>query len=251
MSRKNSVLVTGGTGLIGRSIITALLKQGRTVVVTSRGHAMDEESRYDADQSRLIHVEIDLLQEHAPAQLLDALDRENVSIGQFVHAARSLTSLAVNSDGYTDPENFRAEFELQVVLPYRVVLALRQQDRHPLDSVVLLGSQYGLVAPNPALYGGDLTRSPIQYGVSKAALHHLARELAARLAPNTRVNAIAFGGFEGRADDVFDNRYGSMAPAGRMLRANEAVGPVLFLLSDSSASVTGAVLVADGGWSIW
>jgi NAD(P)-dependent dehydrogenase (short-subunit alcohol dehydrogenase family) len=36
-----------------------------------------------------------------------------------------------------------------------------------------------------------------------------------------------------------------------MLREDEVIGPVDFLLDDASSSVNGHVLVADGGWSIW
>ena len=73
-----------------------------------------------------------------------------------------------------------------------------------------------------------------------------------RLAPRVRINCVAFGGFAGRTNNDFKERYGRMAPLGRMLTEEDAGGPVSFLLDDTaSAAMTGHVLVADGGWSIW
>ena len=56
---------------------------------------------------------------------------------------------------------------------------------------------------------------------------------------------------EGRVDEAFLSRYASLVPSRRMLNEDEIIGPVDFLLSDSSSAVNGHVLVADGGWSIW
>lgn len=247
----NAVLVTGGTGLIGRSIVSALLRENRAVVITSRSEGEPSELWGVIGTPKLLQIRVDLMADTATAVVMQALRENGVRVTQIVHAARSLDSLATSPDASSAPESLRAEFELQVVLPYRLVLSIDQAEEHSLESVVLIGSQYGLVAPNSNLYARDLSKSPIQYGLSKAALHHLAKELAVRLAPRVRVNAVAFGGFQGRANQDFVDRYSSMIPSGRMLLAEEAAGPVLFLLSDASSSVTGTVLVADDGWTVW
>lgn len=248
---EDAVLVTGGTGLIGRAIVSALLRENRAVVLTSRSEKKPFTFWGVSGTPELLQIQVDLTTDDAPAKVMETLRANGVRVTQLVHTARSLNSLATNPDGSSAPDQLRAEFELQVVLPYRLVLSIDQAEEHALESVVLLGSQYGLVGPNSNLYERDLSKSPIQYGVSKAALHHLAKELAVRLAPSVRVNAIAFGGFQGRATQEFVDQYSSMNPSGRMLRAEEAAGPVLFLLSDASSSVTGSILVADGGWTVW
>jgi NAD(P)-dependent dehydrogenase (short-subunit alcohol dehydrogenase family) len=120
-----------------------------------------------------------------------------------------------------------------------------------LKRVVNIGSQYGIVAPNRALYGDFERQSFIHYGVAKAALVHLSREMAVRLAPAIRVNCVSFGGVEGRADADFQARYAALTPGGRMLRNDEIFGAVAFLSSDASSGTTGHNLVVDGGWTAW
>ena len=115
-----------------------------------------------------------------------------------------------------------------------------------------IGSQYGSVAVNPALYMGTKRESPIHYGVAKAALSQLTKELAVRFADNgIQVNCIAYGGVEGRADDQFKQRYSKMVPMGRMLCEDEIVWPLDALLSKKSGPMTGQTLNFDGGWTIW
>ncbi|UWQ95893.1 SDR family oxidoreductase [Rhodobacteraceae bacterium M385] len=249
-----TALITGATGKLGSAIARHLAPLGWDLVLTSRNvtrcDPLVEELR--AVGAGVHAVELDLLSQESAESLAARIANTGVRITHVVSNARSLDTLAVEADGTTQHYNFVDEFAVEVVAPYRMLMRIANDPRHALSSVVTVGSQYGVVAPNPQLYEGDLSRSPIQYGVSKAALHHMTRELAVRMAPNVRVNCVAYGGFEGRTDAAFLERYAQLAPLGRMLTVEEAGGPVAFLLDDAAASsVTGHVLVADAGWSVW
>lgn len=180
------------------------------------------------------------------------LDQLGLEPDSLINNARSLSSLRVGELGITAREDFLAEFSLGVIVPYELVMALAFRPLSKLRSVVNIGSIYGSVAPNQNLYEDPVRQSPIQYGVSKAAVAHLSKELAVRLAPKgIRVNCVALGGVEGRADERFKSRYGSLCPAGRMLNEDEVSGPVDMLLSQCGAGVSGHVLLVDGGWTAW
>lgn len=251
---KKVVLLTGGTGKFGRVLVGHLAQTGWHVVATSR-----EQSRVDElvgevglEPDAITGVAADLQQAGAAQRLADELAARGIAVTHLINNARSMATLAVQADGSTPRDAFMGEFEMDVVVPYELAMSLARSPKHRLKAVVNIGSMYGEVAPNPALYGGTLDRSPIQYGVSKAALHHLTRELAVRLAPqDIRVNCVAFGGVEGRVNDEFLVRYAQLVPSRRMLQEPEIIGPVVFLLDDASSSVNGHVLVADGGWSVW
>jgi NAD(P)-dependent dehydrogenase (short-subunit alcohol dehydrogenase family) len=249
-----TLLLTGGTGKFGQVLVRHFAEKGWNVLTNSR-----EQLRVDKlvlgigpTKGQVTGIAADLQQPGAALLLVNELSSRGIVITHLVNNARSISTLTVQPDGTTLRDAFAGEFEMDVVVPYELTMCLSQSDRHDLKAVVNIGSMYGEVAPNPALYEGTLERSPVQYGVSKAALHHLTRELAVRLAPqNIRVNCVAFGGVEGRVDEAFKSRYAQLVPSRRMLKEPELIGPVEFLLDDASSAVNGHVLIADGGWSVW
>lgn len=125
-------------------------------------------------------------------------------------------------------------------------------------SIVLTASVSGLKAePGVAAYGA-----------SKAALIHLAKVAAKEgAAQGIRVNCIAPGGVEppvwhdvsffvdlvrekGSEEAAFRAMAEMATPLGRYARAEEIAAQILFLLSDAAATITGATLTSDGGYSL-
>ena len=92
------------------------------------------------------------------------------------------------------------------------------------------------------------------YTASKAAVHHLTRQLAVDLAPdNVNVNAIAPGFFPSKMTAHFMEHEAEMAkaiPRRRIGTPEDAAGSAIYLCSRASAFVTGHVLVLDGGQDV-
>lgn len=89
------------------------------------------------------------------------------------------------------------------------------------------------------------------YNVTKAALIHLTKSLAAELGPQVRVNAIAPGlvktDFARALWESGGDEIGQALPLGRLGMPDDIAGAALFLASDMSAWLTGHTLVVDGG----
>lgn len=117
-------------------------------------------------------------------------------------------------------------------------------------SIVNVGSIYGLVGPDDALYAGTDMTMPAPYAAIKGGIAAYSRLLAVRMGKTqVRVNTVAPGGIEGRQDRRFKRRYAARTPLGRMARVEEVVSPVLFLLSQGASYITGTTIVVDGGWT--
>lgn len=246
----NSVLVTGGTGKLGKQFVDGFLRQGWHVYFTSTSQGKIDSlyAKYPQfEQGKKLNglkVKLDSIEE--VHKLIRAL--KNANLTSIVNNARSLDSLKIEDDGFTKAEMFQKEFFMATVVPYELIKAFKSD----LSTMVNISSMYSVVAPNAELYDSDYSKSPVQYGVAKAAQNHLTKELAVRFAnENIRVNSLSYGGFEGRVDEHFLAKYKKLCPLKRMLKEEEAFEHLFYLASERSSGMTGHNLVVDGGWSVW
>lgn len=97
-----------------------------------------------------------------------------------------------------------------------------------------------------------------QYNASKAGVHHLTRSLAAEWATrNVRVNAVAPTYIETELNKyVYDDpemlrHWVGNTPMNRMGQPSEVASVILFLASHASSLLTGSIITADGGYTLW
>lgn len=116
-------------------------------------------------------------------------------------------------------------------------------------TIVNFSATTGIVSARPDLYNG--AHKHVGYSVSKAGVINLTKYLATHLGPSIRVNCVAPGGVKFKQDSNFIKKYSKHTPMGRMMKKNELNSLIEFLSSEDSSYVTGAVMVIDGGWTIW
>ncbi len=151
---------------------------------------------------------------------------------------------------------------------HRDFLDYRPEDLDRLLAVNLRGSLFLAQAaarrfreqgtPGRILFLSSVTghiaiRQMAPYGMTKAALEALARNLSLELAPlGVTVNAVAPGATitpRTVSDEGYAQGWAEVTPDGRAATTTDVAAAALFLLSDAAAHVTGQSLVVDGGWT--
>ena len=250
---KETILITGGTGKFGKQFVKHFANKGWRVLFTTtcQDNANNLMKEISGDCC-LMPLIVDFTQPKAVQDIVKHIQDNSYTVNHLVNNARSLLFLQTDSLGQTNREDFLAEYLMDVVVPYELSMRLFNIQPNELSTITNIGSQYGVVAANPALYEDYPSQSPIQYSVAKAALIHLTKELAVRFSDfDIRVNCIAYGGVSGRVDDSFEARYAKLTPSGRMLSESDLIGPLDFLVSESCNAINGQTIQADGGWTLW
>ena len=125
-------------------------------------------------------------------------------------------------------------------------------------SIVNISSDLGLIGPDQRIYKkkgvSEDKRSvkPITYSVVKSGLIGLTRYLATYWADKgVRCNAMCPGGVENNQPKDFINLVSSRIPMGRLAKSDEYQGTLLWMLSDASSYLNGAIVPVDGGRTAW
>jgi NAD(P)-dependent dehydrogenase (short-subunit alcohol dehydrogenase family) len=125
-------------------------------------------------------------------------------------------------------------------------------------SIVNISSDLGLIAPDQRLYTikGLLEEQqpvkPVTYSVVKTGLIGLTRYLATYWADkNIRCNAMCLGGVANGQPENFIREVSSRIPINRLANVNEYQGTLLWMLSDASSYLNGAIIPIDGGRTVW
>jgi NAD(P)-dependent dehydrogenase (short-subunit alcohol dehydrogenase family) len=246
--RDRVAIVTGGAGQIGREIVRGLEERGARVAVFD---LEAERFRVDVtDRSAIEDATKEIERDWGPPHVLvnaAALDSRPDAPPEEVGPVETYPE---DSFDEVMDVNVKGTFLCCQVVGARMAAAGR-------GSIVNVSSIYGMLSPVQDLYefrrrGGETFFKPVAYSVSKSAVYNLTRYLATYWAKSgVRVNTLTLAGVWNNQPQEFLDAYTERLPLGRMADVHEVVGPLVFLASDASSYVTGANLVADGGWSAW
>ena len=251
LSGRTAVVTGGGQG-IGYASAQALGEAGARVVI---GEMQPERGEEASERLAVLGIEahafpLDVSKSSQVDELAARVEQDFGGADILVNSAGVAESDVCAED--TSDEHWRFHMEVNLDGLFWCCRAFgRQMLKRGRGSIVNIGSMSGFIVnkPQPQSF----------YNASKAGAHHLTRSLAAEWgAKGVRVNAVAptyietpLTSFCIDGDPEMYKVWLEMTPMGRVGQPEEIASVVHFLASDAASLVTGAILVADGGYSCW
>lgn len=249
-------LITGGAGYLGSAISEGLAEAGANIIIASR-----DESRCKKLAERLskgynvcaIGMALDI---RSMDSIRDCMRESNRKMGAIDIL---LNNAAFSGQGKIEtmsPEDWLKGIDGTIHSVFRCTQAVvPYMEARKYGVIINISSMYGIVSPDPWIYGNSGYDNPPNYGAGKAAILQFTRYAACHLATKgIRVNAISPGPFpnpEVQENQWFISNLKNKVPLGRIGQPYELKGAVVFLASEASSYITGQNIVVDGGWTAW
>ncbi len=238
------IIVTGGNGLIGNSIIKYLFKNQVIVI------------NFDIADASSVECT-----EYICCDITNSIEVEN-SINFILHKYNKIDGLVNNAyprtldwankleDVTLDSWSTNIGIQLNSLF-YITKLVMQKMVIQNSGSIVSIASIYGMVGNDFNIYENtNGMTSPPAYSAIKGAIINYTRYLASYLGKyNIRVNTVSPGGVFNHQHTNFVKQFESKVPLKRMASPDDIAPSVAFLLSNESSYITGHNLVVDGGWT--
>lgn len=257
------VVITGGTGVLGRAIGSHLAREGAKVVLLGRRKDVGEELAEDIRKQggHATFMVCDVTDIEAVNQVRDEVVRLYGRVDALLNAAGG------NMPGATIPPE-KTLFDVQVEEFQRVLNVNLTGTLIPTQAFLkpMTEAGHGSIVNFSSMAAFRPLSRVMGYAAAKAGISNLtaflANEVASKFSPCVRVNAIAPGFFltdQNRSllttpDGELTERGNDIirqTPFKRFGKPEELCGTIQYLISEASAFVTGTVAVVDGGFNVF
>ena len=263
------IVITGATGLLGRKHAQAIASYGGTPVLLDLSQKMVDELANELNNQYKVGsvgFSVDITNERIVENNANQIIEHFGKIDGLVNNAANNPKVEDSSEvNFSRLENFPLNVwhdDLNVGLAGSFLCAKYygfEISKNPNGgSIINISSDLGLIAPDQRLYSkpglseDQQPVKPITYSVVKTGLIGLTRYLATYWAEkNVRCNAICPGGVENGQPEEFLKDVSSRIPMNRLAKADEYQGTLLWMLSDASSYLNGAIVSVDGGRTAW
>ena len=245
-------LVTGGAGLYGRQIVTALAEAGAKTYVASRNLKVLEKL---AGEHRALGLDVTALQydqaeEGSILKLRDEIKKRSGRIDVLVNnSVLRPMKKGYRDDAATFAESMKVNATGLFIITRAFGDLMAEQGN---GSIINIGSIQGMIGPDPFIYRGtEMSGWYPDYFFHKGGVINFTRFIASYYGSrNIRCNCIGPGGFlTEKMPEAFVRQYSEKTFLGRLAKETDLMGIIVFLASDASAYITGTNIPVDGGYT--
>lgn len=261
-----TVLVTGAAGLLAEQHIDVVLQnQGSLVLVDTNFNKLKEikNTIYKKNSNKIYIYRGDVTKVNQMLKIRKSLKNLKIKIDVLINnAAVNYKMNKENKNFYskTRLENFsnkiwKKDLDVSLLGSLNCIKIFgNEMVKNKYGIILNIASDLSIVAPDNRIYNSGKKINivkPISYSVAKHGIVGLTKYVAAYWGgKNVRCNAIAPGGIYDGQPKQFLNKISKLIPMGRLAKKNEYKSTILYLISDASSYMNGAVLSVDGGRTI-
>jgi NAD(P)-dependent dehydrogenase (short-subunit alcohol dehydrogenase family) len=245
-----AAIVTGGAAGIGKAVIADFVAEGARVVFCDTNAAGGEKTAGEFDPGLVRFVPGDITVETDCARIVAECEKAFGKVDYLINNARASILKSLDASPAEWELMLKVNIMGQALISRYAVEAMK---RTGAGAIVNLGSISGVIAqPNQ-----------LTYAVTKAAMIHMSRCLALDLKDfGIRVNTVSPGWVMTENvhdllysewkwnDDQIKQRIGNLHLLGRLADPAEIAKVITFLCSDDASFITGANIMADGGFTV-
>jgi len=250
-----TVVITGGAGLLGKCFTKALLDNQATVVIAD----IDTEKAYQFKKTLPSKS-----YNNCHVYPLDITNRGNINelINTVNNTVSPITALVNNA--YPRNGNYGRHFfdvtyedfcENVSMNLGGYFLCAQQFAQHFINAgvgkIINICSIYGCISPKFEIYEETNMTTPVEYAAIKSAIIHLTKYMAKYLkGKNITVNSISPGGILDNQENSFIKNYNMHCLNKGMLSPEDIQSALLFLLDKNSKYINGQNIIVDDGFTI-
>jgi|SRR5665647_247748 len=237
------ILVTGGSGLIGKELVADINRKGGKAINADIGVG-----------NNVINgtIQMDITNDDSIQTGIDLIVAEYGQIDGLVNSAYARTKDWGTKFEEVNPASWRSNVDMQLNSYFvccQKVLKIMAIQRS--GAIVNIASIYGVVGNDFTLYEEYGGTSPAAYSAIKGGIINFTRYLASYYGrKGIRVNCVSPGGIFDHQQPSFVSRYEAKVPMGRLGNPDDIAPAVSFLLSEEAKYITGQNLIVDGGWTV-
>jgi NAD(P)-dependent dehydrogenase (short-subunit alcohol dehydrogenase family) len=236
------IIVTGGSGLIGKEIVNHCKENGAIVINAD----ISIENNISLNQ-----IKCDVTTNAGIDHLIKVVMDKYHRIDGLVNNAYPRTKDWGAKFEDIPYESWQKNVDMQMnSVFYLCQKVLKIMSIQKNGSIVNIASIYGVVGNDFTIYEGYGGTSPAAYSAIKGGMINFSRYLASYYGKNNiRVNCVSPGGILDVQHPSFIEKYTKKSPLKRMGKPEEIAPAVTFLLSEDASFITGHNLMVDGGWT--
>jgi len=235
------IIVTGGSGLLGKEIVKNLLSKG--------GIAINADINVVTDFKKNTFF-VDITSEESIVYAIKSIAKHYGRIDGLVNNAYPRTKDWGTKFEDITYESWQKNVDIQMNTTFLFIQKIIPMLLKSEGAIVNICSIYGVVGNDLSIYKNTSINTAAPYSAIKGGIINFTRYLASYYGKKgVRVNCVSPGGIFDNQNEIFVSNYANKVPMGRMANPDDIAPSVSFLLSDDSKYITGQNLIVDGGWT--